>query len=157
MVSFKSTFQECRLAAKVAGVSLLGFAADFAVLHLAMKLGVPAAWARIVSLFCAMQITFVLNGVFVFRSLDVSRPWRQWAAYMGSNGVGNFCNYLIFVTLVSFHWRVVSAPLFALCVGAFSAWLMNYCCSRLLVFRKAKPKATGLAPDRARAIQANAP
>ena len=54
---------------------------------------------------------------------------------MGANGCGNFCNYWVFVTLMSTHWRIVSAPLFALCAGSFTAWMMNYACARFWIFR----------------------
>jgi putative flippase GtrA len=126
------------LALKHAAVSLLGFAADFMVLRLMTRLGVDTPWARAVSLGCAMQLTYVINGMHVFRALDRDRPIRQWLKYMGSNGFGNFCNYWMFLTLVSTHWRVVSAPLFALAAGSFTAWTMNYACARFWIFRRAK-------------------
>jgi putative flippase GtrA len=135
MAKFPATHPEARLAMKFTGVSLLGFVTDLIVLRVGMALGLEAAWARVISLFCAMQVTFVINGLHVFRTLDRSNPFRQWATYMGSNGFGNVCNYWIFLTLVSTHWRLVSAAPFALCVGAFTAWVLNYACARFLVFR----------------------
>lgn len=121
---------------KFAGASLLGFGVDALLLHIGMGAGLTPALARALSLLCAMQVTFLINSLLVFRCLDLSRPWRQWATYMASHGFGNFCSYWIFVTLVSTHWLIVSAPLVALTLGAALAWLINYCGARLLVFPK---------------------
>ena len=136
MAKISTAVQEGRLAAVFASVSLLGFATDFSVLHLLVSAGAPAAWARIGSLFCAMQVTFLVNGLLVFRCLDLARPWRQWAGYMTTNGVGNLANYWIFVSLISLHRPLVSTPLFGVAAGSVTAWMINYLSTRLLVFRK---------------------
>ena len=128
--------REGGLAAKFAGVSLIGFVTDATLLHFGVSLGLAPAWARVVSLFCAMQVTFTINGLHVFRCLSWRKLPRQWAGYMASGGVGNFCNYWIFVTLVSLHWPVVSNHLFALGAGSFIAWMINFTGARLLAFRE---------------------
>ena len=129
--------RESRLCLKHVGVSLVGFGVDALLLHLCVEAGMEAAWARLISLLCAMQVTFVLNGLHVFRGFERGRLPRQWAAYMGCTGLGNVSNYWIFVTLVSLHWPIASNTYVALSTGAFSAWVVNYCASRFLVFRKA--------------------
>jgi putative flippase GtrA len=123
------------LAAKHMAASTVGFAVDFVVLHLAMRAGLEPAWARVASLGTAVNVTFVLNAVFVFRCLGSGRSLvRQWLWYLASNAFGNLCNYWIFVTLVSLHHPVASLPTVALCAAAFSAWIINYSAVRLLVF-----------------------
>jgi hypothetical protein len=72
--------------------------------------------------------------VAVFRCLTPKKLARQWAGYMVTNGFGNFCNYWIFVSLVSFHRPFVSNPYVALPVGAAAAYVINYAGARLLVF-----------------------
>ena len=146
MARLQAARREGRLAATFAGVSLLGFATDAIVLHLGVDAGLAPAWARVISLFCAMQVTFVINGLHVFGGLDIRRPWRPWTAYMLANGLGNFCNYWIFVTLVSTHWTWVSTPLPALAAGAFVAWLINYAGARWIVFRQAPVVLAGYEP-----------
>jgi putative flippase GtrA len=138
VIGRRAAFREAGLAAKFAGVGWIGLAIDAALLQLGLHFGMEAAWARVISLICAMQATFLVNGLYVFKTLDRRRLARQWLGYMTSNGFGNFCNYWIFVTLVSLHWRLISAPMFALCVGAVCAWAINFTGARLLVFRKAK-------------------
>ena len=135
---------ECGLAIKFAGVSLIGFATDAAILHLVVAAGLEPAWARLISLTCAMQVTFVINGLRVFRTLDRRRWTRQWLRYMLAGGLGNFCNYWIFVTLVSTHWRIIANPLFALAVGSLVAWIINFAGARFFVFRNAKGPLSAL-------------
>jgi putative flippase GtrA len=145
------------LAIKFAGVSLIGFATDAIVLHLVVGAGLEPAWARVISLTCAMQATFVINGLLVFRTLDRRRWPRQWLRYMLAGGIGNFCNYWIFVTLVSTHWPIIASPLFALAVSSFIAWIINFAGARFFVFGKVKgplsalvrrePEAFGPPPD----------
>jgi putative flippase GtrA len=137
----ESLTHELRLALTFGGVGLIGFCVDAALLRLGLGLGLPAWAARIISLFCAMQATFTINGLHVFRCLDSRRLVRQWTGYTLANGFGNFCNYWIFLTLVSTHWRVMSNHYFALAVGSFSAWLINFTGTRLFVFRRVIRKA----------------
>jgi putative flippase GtrA len=127
---------ELMLAAKFAAVSLVGFATDAVLLQLGVMLGLSPAWARLISLPCAMQVTFAINARHVFRDSERGQWPRQWARYMLSNGFGNICNYWIFVTLVSLHWRIVSDRLVALSIAAFLAWMLNFASARLWVFRR---------------------
>ncbi len=127
---------EIGLAGKYSLVSLMGFATDAIVLHLLLWAKLEPAWARVVSLACAMNLTFVINGLHVFKCLNRAGFAAQWVKYMTTNGFGNFCNYWIFVTLVSTHWPVIADPMFALAVGSITAWLMNYAATRFFVFRK---------------------
>jgi putative flippase GtrA len=122
------------LMAKYSAVSLLGFAVDALALYLALQAGLQPAWARVISLACAMHVTFFINRRHVFKCLDHRRMGGQWAGYMATNGFGNLCNYLIFVTLVSTHWRIVSSPAVAMPAGAFCAWVINFAGTRYLVF-----------------------
>jgi len=134
-----TAIREGSLALKLAGVGLIGFAVDASLLHMIVGFGVSPAWARVVSLSTAMQVTFVINGLRVFRCLDRATLLRQWASYMAASGLGNFCNYWIFVTMVSTHWWIVSDHVVALAVGSFMAWLINYVGARFVVFGPPRP------------------
>ncbi len=142
---------EAGAAGLFAAVGWLGFMTDYLVLRLGLHFGLSPAFGRIISLMCAMHVTFVVNGVFVFRRLERKRLLRQWASYMAANGFGNFCNYWIFLTLVSLHGWFVSNHLAALAISALAAWSINYTGTRLLVFRRrpkgapraARPSPTG--------------
>ena len=150
MAKLWTVLGECPLPLKFTFVSGVGFAVDAFVLHLLMEAGALPAWARVVSLLCAMQVTFLVNGLIVFRCLDLARPWRRWTAYMLAHGIGNFCNYWIFVTLVSLHRWLLSAPLVALAVASLTAWAINYLGARYLVFRRAREALKRVTPLSAR-------
>lgn len=124
------------LALKYCGVSLAGFVVDVVILHLALGRGMPPAWARVISLLCAMHLTFFLNARHVFRGRDRGNATGTWARYMLSNGCGNLLNYWLFVTLVSTHWPLAAAPAFAVAASSAAAWVFNFAAARFVVFRE---------------------
>jgi putative flippase GtrA len=133
---------ERRLAFHYTLAAMSGFATDALVLKVLMSLGAEAAEARAVSLVAAMQVTFLINGFFVFRRLN-RRSWpRQWVRYMLTGGIANTGNYFAFVTLISLHAGVLSNRWTALGISSILAWAVNYVCTRFLVF-KAHPAAPG--------------
>ena len=129
-------------------VSLAGFGLDAILLTTSMGSGLHAPVARLISLFWAMQATFLLNGLFVFGKLTLKTLPIQWVRYMASNGIGNLVNYLVFVALVATRWPWVSNHYAALCIGAFTAWTINYCGARLWAFPRRRRAAGPSAIDR---------
>jgi putative flippase GtrA len=126
-----------RLLVKFSGVALIGFAISAAILHLALEAGLRPWSARLVALVCAMNVTFLVNGRFVFGSLTRRTFARQWCAYTVNSAFGNFCNYWVFVTLESTHRPVIGNPYVALFAGSLTAWAINFTGARLLVFGNA--------------------
>lgn len=146
MASSSARRREGLLVGGHVSVSLFGFIVDAIILTTSMGSGLHAAEARLISLFWAMQATFVLNGLFVFRKLTFRRLPGQWLRYMASNGVGNLVNYLAFVGLVATGWPVVSNHYVALCLAAFLAWTINYTSARFWTFNR-RPAASVVHPD----------
>jgi putative flippase GtrA len=142
MWSFADAFAaQCRrhsLKGKYLLVSACGFGTDLAVLKLGILLGLEPAWARVLSLICAMQLTFGLNGFLVFRGFEHGRISHQWVRYMATNAFGNLCNLLVFTTLLSLHQRVLSNHLLAVSVGGVVACCGNYAGTRWLVFKQSR-------------------
>ena len=126
--------REAGLALKFGAVGCIGFITDTTILKIGVAAGFAPAAVRIVSLLVAMQVTFLVNGLVVFRCLDARRAPRQWACYMGSNGVGNFCNYWIFLGLISSDLPIVSGKLAALAIGSLTAWAINFIGARIFAF-----------------------
>jgi putative flippase GtrA len=125
---------EVLTAIKFAAVGCVGLATDALLLNIGISLGAAPLMARIGSLAGAMQVTFLINGLVVFRCLERKRCLRQWAAYMSSNGLGNGCNYLIFAGLVVGGAPVASQHYVALTIGSLCAYAINYAGVRLLAF-----------------------
>jgi dolichol-phosphate mannosyltransferase len=130
--------KEAGLAAKFAAVGLIGFAVDALLLRIGLSFGLSIAAARLISLICAMQVTFAINGLHVFRCLTRAKCVKQWVGYMTTNGFGNLCNFWIFITLMSLHQPVLSNFWLALGVSSMAAYLINYASARLLVFGAAR-------------------
>ena len=127
-----------RLLAKFSGVALIGFAVSAVILHLGLEAGLRPWVARLVALLCAMNVTFLINGRFVFRALTRQRFLARWCAYAANSAVGNACNYWVFVTLEASRWPVISNPYAALLAGSVTAWAINFTGARLVVFRSAR-------------------
>jgi len=123
-----------RLLAKFTGVALIGFAVSAVILHLGLEGGLRPWAARLIALLCAMHVTFLINGRFVFRALTRRRFLAQWAAYVTNSAFGNFCNYWVFVTLESTHRSVIGNPYVALMAGSIVAWAINFTGARFVVF-----------------------
>lgn len=127
--------REAATALKFAAVGGLGFLTDISVLRLCLRLAHLTPFeGRAVSLACAMQVTFLINGLFVFRCVTLRSCARQWAAYMGSNGLGNLINYAVFASLVASRLPEVSRNGWALVIGSVVAYAFNFLCARFMVF-----------------------
>jgi putative flippase GtrA len=125
---------------KYSGVSLAGFVTDFVLLKIGLGFGLEPAYARVISLITAMQVTFFLNGFLVFRRLHHRRrAVRQWVRYMLTNAVGNGANYFVYLAFVSSRLPVISHHIVALSAGGLTAWVINYASTRWLVFHNRRP------------------
>ena len=133
------TKSEHGLMGKYSLVAGVGFLTDASVLHLGLALHIEPAFARAISLITAMQVTFLINGIVVFKCLERDRWPMQWLAYMLTNGFGNLCNYFVFVTLASLHDRFWSNHWLGLVLGGLTAWAINYTSARLIVFYRGEP------------------
>src|SRR5665213_1821390 len=134
--------REGLIALKFAAVGALGFLTDISVLRLALRLlRLTPFEGRAISLTCAMQVTFLVNGLFVFRCLSLKACPRQWAAYMATNGLGNLINYGVFVALIASRLPEVSRTGWALVIGSVIAYVFNFGCTRLMVFGRPQERA----------------
>ena len=97
--------REAGFAVKFALAGLVGFVIDAGLLHLGLTLGLSPALGRAISIVSAMQVTFLINGLAIFKCLTMRNCAKHWAAYMLTSGFGNFCSYMIFITLTSLHWQ----------------------------------------------------
>jgi putative flippase GtrA len=115
-------------------VALIGFGVSALILHLGLEAGLRPWAARLIALLFAMNVTFLINGRFVFRALTRERFLGQWGAYLANSAFGNFCNYWVFVTLESTHRPVIGNPYVALLAGSVTAWAINFIGARFVVF-----------------------
>jgi putative flippase GtrA len=121
-----------------ASVGVIGFATDAGLLAVGLAAGLPPAGARAISTTTALQTTFVLNGLFVFRTLNWKTLPRSWLGYMVSNAFGAACNWLVFVVLTSSRIAFLSERIPAFVAAAAIAMVFNYLGARGLAFRQAR-------------------
>jgi putative flippase GtrA len=141
--------REGLVALMFAAVGGLGFLTDITVLHLCLRgLHLSPFQGRAISLTCAMQVTFLVNGLFVFRCLKLKSCARQWLAYMATNGLGNLINYAVFAALVASRLPQLSRNGWALVIGSLIAYAFNFGCTRLMVFGRPRERggADGATP-----------
>jgi len=123
-----------RLLVKFSGVAMIGLAVSALVLHLSLEAGLRPWAGRLIALVIAMNVTFLINGQFVFGGLNRRRLLAQWGAYVANSAFGNFCSYWVFVTLESTHREVIGNPYVALMAGSVVAWAINFTGARIIVF-----------------------
>lgn len=139
--------REAVAALKFAAVGGLGFLTDISVLRLCLRvLHMTPFEGRAISLACAMQVTFLINGLFVFRCLTWRTCGRHWLVYMGSNGLGNLINYLVFAGLIASRLPEVSRNGWALVIGSVIAYAFNFLCVRFMVFGPPIERKTACGP-----------
>ena len=134
MMDKKEYGREAGFAFKFALAGLVGFAIDAGLLHWGLRSGLPPETARAFSIVAAMQVTFLINGLVIFHCLTWRNLARHWVAYMLTSGFGNFCSYMIFITLTSLHGNVLSKAWIAFPASTFAAYLINFAGARFLVF-----------------------
>jgi len=122
------------LLVKFSGAALIGFAVSALVLHLGLEAGLRPWISRLIALVVAMNVTFFINGRFVFGGFSRRRLVSQWGAYLTNSAIGNTCNYWVFVTLESTHREVIGNPYVALLAGSVVAWAINFAGARFIVF-----------------------
>lgn len=147
--------RELSLAARFAGVSMVGFLADYGALRGGMALGLGVQLARVVSLGLALQITFALSHALVFRERRHEDLLVEWRRFMLANGFGGLCNYWIFVSLMMVHWTGVFGSWTALMLAAGMSYAINYAGTRLFVYGRAAGSSVpriAIAPRKAPAL-----
>jgi putative flippase GtrA len=111
-----------------------GFCVDALVLSLLMTAGVSSSGARIISLLCAMTLTWLLNRRFGFRMTTQKSP-TEYLRYALVSLLSAGLNYGIYFICLGFM-----IPLGALCVGTASAMVLNFCGYNFWVFSNQQNK-----------------
>jgi putative flippase GtrA len=130
----KRTLEEGRMFLLFAAIGAGAFVIDAGVLTVGLHFGLTPAIARIVSLFVAMNATFVANRAFTFAKFRERPLPVQWALYMAANSIGAGVNYLVFLALTATLLK--GQPVLAAAAGAVAGLAFNFTASRLTAFRR---------------------
>jgi len=116
-----------------------GFIVDTGVLFLMHRgVGLDPYSARAISIFIAMNFTWLGNRSLTFRDKAATRPREmaaEWARFVSANALGAIANYSAYAALVRFAPWPVSNPYLALIVGVAVGLALNFTLSHQVVFR----------------------
>ena len=125
----------------LAGVA--GFAADAAVLYLALALGAGPLGGRVVSFLAAVFVTWQINRRITFSSVAATGSlWRQWWRYLGTMLLGGAVNLGVYGLIMLLAPAGAAAspvrsslPLLALACGSLAGMAFNFVGAKLFVFK----------------------
>lgn len=116
-------------------VGVAGFVVDAGVLYLCLHgAGLGLHGGRVVSFLAAATATWYLNRRLTFAHCDASRPVRQWARFLATNGVGGLINFATYSLVVWIYGGAGLVPLLGVAAGSIAGLGFNFTASRMLVF-----------------------
>jgi putative flippase GtrA len=122
-------------------VGAIGFAIDGGILAvLVYENHVNPYKGRLVSFSLAVVATFYLNKIWSFSAAQSDGIWKQFANYLGIQGIGLACNVLAYVVAMNALPWPFSKPLGALVLASGLALAVNFAGVRIAVFRNATLK-----------------
>ena len=122
---------------RFAGVGVLGFVVDSAVLYAGLAVGLTLYSGRAVSWFAAATFNWYLNRRLTFASKDTAVV-REWARFLLANAVGGAVNMGTYAVLVA-NWGVMARlPVLAVGVGSIAGLVFNFALSWTVVFSRGK-------------------
>jgi putative flippase GtrA len=116
-------------------VGVVGFLVDAGVVAILVRLlGVGPYPARACSYLFAVTTTWSLNRQFTFESS--SPPFREFLAFLLTNGLGATINLLVYAVLIAWRGSAGLMPVIGVAVGSLAGLLVNFVFSSKLVFSK---------------------
>jgi len=115
-------------------VGAVGFVADTATVY-ALRASAGLYVAGAVAYVVAATVTWVLNRIWTFRGRGSGPMHRQWALFLGANGLGFVLNRGTYFILVTVSPLCVQYPVLAIAAGVAMGMFLNFHLSRTIVFR----------------------
>ncbi len=122
-------------------VGATGFVVDAGVLLIELHaFSVNPIWGRFISFSVAVLTTFELNRNWAFKQVNHQSYLVSLRNYLGVQGVGFACNFIVYTTLYMLLPSGYNFPLFCLAIGSVIALTVNYVGASLIVFRPKVPQ-----------------
>lgn len=119
---------------RFAGIGILGFGVDVAVLYAMLALGLDYISGRLISFAVAVTFTWRANRSFTFAESTSDHLFSEWLRFFAANLTGATINFLTYLAVM----QILTAPglaALAVAAGSLSGLVFNYTASRLFVFR----------------------
>lgn len=127
-----------------AAIGVGGLFVDMAALWAALQLiGLNLYAGRLFSFLVAATFTWACNRALTFASSRTDGVFRQWARFIGFNGIGGIVNFAVYVLVAvelreAYLWpgQIVSVlPYLGVACGSVCGLAFNFLTSKFFVFR----------------------
>lgn len=116
-------------------VGCIGFIVDAATMY-ALKLFLSIYFAKMISFFCAVFVTWLLNRIFTFKEktsgLNSRNEFGRYFLLMLFGGVINYMAFYLSVTFIPF---IYTYPVFGVAIGSLAGMIFNYVTSSRLIYK----------------------
>ncbi len=117
-------------------VGVIGFVVDAGVLYM-FKPYLGLYGGRLLSFFCAVVATWLLNRQFTFKlrqsGVTLGREFSRYFVSMLGGGTVNYASYAV---LVYFFVYIAERPVWGVAAGSLAGMLVNYLLAKFYVFSK---------------------
>lgn len=117
-------------------VGVVGFIVDSGVMY-TLKIFVSIYFAKVISFFCAVIVTWLLNKYFTFRhrksGLNKKSEFSRYFSFMIVGGAINYLAFYLSITLSSF---IYAFPIFGVMIGSLAGMIFNYMSSSRFIYHK---------------------
>jgi len=121
-------------------VGVLGFLVDAGTYYLSASFIDNPYICRLISYFCAVTFTWIINRVFTFNKLfkdeKKSILLLEWMKFFTSQIFGFIVNYSTFSLLVYSFPFFFDTPILAIAAGSLAGLTVNFFMARLFIFGK---------------------
>ncbi len=129
----KRILKEFTLFAFVGGIA---FVVDVSILY-SVKTDIGLYWGRVVSFFCAVIVTWILNRELTFRrrisDLSMFSEFKKYLTIMIGGGA---LNYILYATLLNTMENFAFHPIWAVAIGSNAGMIFNFIFLQNTLFSK---------------------
>jgi putative flippase GtrA len=115
-------------------VGVCGFIVDTAIVY-GLRAWVGLYLAGAISYVFSATTTWGLNRIWTFRGSGSGPLHRQWALFLGTNGLGFVLNRGAYFLLIAISPLCRQQPVLAILAGVAAGMFVNFHLSRTVVFR----------------------
>lgn len=121
-------------------IGTAAFLVDASILY-SVKGILGVYWGRLLSFFCAVLSTWLLNRNVTFRQRASGKSVpTEFAHYFLVMLGGGAVNYFLYAILVATVVAVEKQPIWGVAAGSCAGFFFNFVCAKFFIFRLDKPR-----------------